>query len=178
VVHELASDVPPGEREDRPNDSDECSSTFEKIVSHLDQHGVPYRTVHHEPTRTSAASAEARGEELAVGGKAIVLKVDDVFGLFVLSASLKLDSSAIRKRLGARKVRFASGEELVKLTGLAPGAVPPFGRPILELDLYIDESIARNDRIAFNAGSLTDSVAMNASDYVRIAGGAVFSFSK
>src|SRR3954451_11841425 len=53
--------------------------------------GVPFREIHHEPTRTSEESANARGEPLQIGGKAILLKTDDVFRLFVLPADRKLD---------------------------------------------------------------------------------------
>jgi len=72
---------------------------------------------------------------------------------------------------------------LKSLTGLVPGAVPPFGRPILErpileLDLYVDRSILENERIAFNAGSLTDSIIMNTKDYIMIANPQIFHFSK
>ena len=59
-----------------------------------------------------------------------------------------------------------------------PGCVPPFGRPILDLDLYVDEALLHNDRIAFNAGSLTDSIIMEMEDYVALAEPAVFAFSK
>ena len=34
--------------------------------------GVTFREAHHEPTRTSEESARARGEELRIGGKALV----------------------------------------------------------------------------------------------------------
>ena len=159
-------------------DNSDCIPVFAAIRALLDERGMAYRTVHHEPTPTSAASASARGEPLEVGGKAIVLKLDDAYGLFVLSAARKLDSSAIKKRFGVRKTRFASADELKELTGLVPGAVPPFGRPILELDLYVDESIAANDRIAFNAGSLTDSIVMGVQEYLTVCGGEVISFSK
>jgi len=52
---------------------------------------------------------------------------------------------------------------------LVPGSVPPFGRPILPFDLYLDEAIRRNERIAFNDGSLTDSIILPMVDYLRIA---------
>jgi hypothetical protein len=48
----------------------------------------------------------------------------------VLPANCKADSAAIRNELGVRKTRFANREELWELTGLVPGSVPPFGRPI------------------------------------------------
>jgi len=81
----------------------------------------------------------------------------------------RLDSAKIKKALGAKRTRFATPEELHDLTGLVSGAVPPFGEPILSLPLYLDASILANDRIAFNAGSLTDSIIMSVDDYRRVA---------
>ena len=40
------------------------------------------------------------GEDIRVGGKALLLKIGDVFHLFVLSAALKFDSSAVERRFG------------------------------------------------------------------------------
>jgi len=77
-----------------------------------------------------------------------------------------------------KKIRFAQSDELMSLTGLVPGSVPPFGRPILDLDLYVDRSIVANDRIAFNAGSLTDSIIMGTDDFIKIAKPSIIDFSK
>ena len=154
-------------------------SVLDKIRLFLDGHDVPYREAHHQPTRTSQEAADARGEPIRIGGKAIVAKVDRNFRLFVLSAALGLNSRAICRHLKAQRFRFAHRDELLELTGLVPGCVPPFGRPILDLDLYVDRSIMENDRIAFNAGSLTDSMIMDREDYIRIAGPLdIFSFSR
>ena len=150
---------------------------LEKIRSWLTAEGVAFREVHHEPTRTSEDSARARGEELRVGGKALLIKVDAVFRLFILSADRKLDSAAIKQRFEAKKTRFATPEELMELTGLVPGSVPPFGQPILPFPLFVDPSVFENERVAFNAGSLTDSIVMAADDYRRLAGAEVFRFS-
>ena len=157
---------------DRPD-----TPLLDRIRAWLIAEGVSWREVHHEPTRTSEDSARARGEELRVGGKALLIKVDSVFRLFVLSADRKLDSAAIKRRFDARKTRFATPEELADLTGLAPGSVPPFGPPILPFPLFVDPSVFENERIAFNAGSLTDSIVMPVSDYRRLAAPEVFAFS-
>jgi len=148
-----------------------------RIRDWLEREAVTFREVHHEPTRTSEESAHARGEQLRVGGKALLIKVDADFRLFVLSADRKLDSAAIRAYFSARKTRFATPEELMELTGLAPGSVPPFGSPILPFPLYADPSLFENERIAFNAGSLTDSVIMGTGDYRRLAQPEVFTFA-
>ena len=148
---------------------------LERIREWLTAEAVPFREAHHAPTRTSEESAAARGEPLQVGGKALLIKVDDAFRLFVLSAGRKLDSAAIKRRFSAKKARFATPEELMELTGLVPGSVPPFGQPILPFPLYADPSVFENDRIAFNAGSLTDSMVIPVSDYQRLAAPDVFS---
>jgi len=136
----------------------------------LVQAGITFREVHHEPTRTSEESAAARGEPLGVGAKALLIKTDDVFRLFVIPADRKLDNGAIKREFDAKKTRFATPEELLEMTGLVPGSVPPFGRPILPFELYADESIGREyERVAFNAGSLTYSIIMSAADWDRLA---------
>ena len=154
-------------------------SVLERIRDWLKAADVEFREVHHEPTLTSADSARARGEELRTGGKALLMKAGDQFRLFVMPADLKADSGRIRKHLGLKKMRFATPDELRELTGLVPGSVPPFGQPILPFDLYVEAGIRDNDRIAFNAGSLTDSVIMSVADYLRLAEPTdVFEFGK
>jgi Ala-tRNA(Pro) deacylase len=150
---------------------------LDQIRQWLTAEGVPFREVHHQPTRTSEDSARARGEELRVGGKALLIKVDAVFRLFVLSADRKLDSAAVKQHFAAKKTRFATTEELFELTGLVPGSVPPFGQPILPFPLFVDSSVFENERIAFNAGSLTDSIVMAVEDYRRLASADVFRFA-
>ena len=154
-------------------------NTLEHIRTFLNAADVVYREVQHEPTRTSEESAAARGEDLNVGAKALLLKTDDILRLFVLPADRKLDSGAIRRHLGARKTRFATVEELHDLVGLVPGAVPPFGKPILPFELYADESLGvETDKVAFNAGSLRNSIIMAAADWERLARPNRFRFAK
>ena len=153
-------------------------SIFENICKYLEENNIGFKKLTHEPTYTSEESAAARGEDVRIGGKAIVLKVDDIFRLFVLSAALRIDSGAIKKYLSAKRIRFASEEELIDFTGLRPGSIPPFGDPILPFSLYVDESILLNQKIAFNAGSLTNSIVMTVQDYIALTKPEIFRFSK
>lgn len=140
------------------------------IRAHLEALAIPYRHLTHEPTLTSEDSARARGEPLEIGAKALVLKLDDRFITVVLSAARKLDSAAVKRLCGSRSCRFATREELLDATGLVPGSVPPFGPPILPFALYVDAGIASLPRVAFNCGSLTESIVMASADYLRAAG--------
>jgi prolyl-tRNA editing enzyme YbaK/EbsC (Cys-tRNA(Pro) deacylase) len=153
------------------------SSVLQSIRALLESESIAFREVHHAPTFTSEDSAKARGEELRTGGKAILLKVDADFRLFVLSAALKVDSAGIKQRFTAKKLRFATSDELLHLTGLVPGSVPPFGEPVLPFELFVDPSIQAQVKIAFNAGSLTDSIVMRTEDYLRIARPIIFPFA-
>jgi prolyl-tRNA editing enzyme YbaK/EbsC (Cys-tRNA(Pro) deacylase) len=151
---------------------------FDKIQAWLIAQSVQFKHIHHRPTKTSEAAALARGVDLSIGGKALVLKIDDAFKLCVISAAKKLDSGALKKHFRAKKLRFADRNELKDLTGLVPGSVPPFGKPLIDLELVIDESILQNQEIAFNAGSLTDSIIMPVQDYLKVANPVILAFSK
>ncbi len=142
---------------------------YKEICSLLDSQSISFKRLEHQPTFTSEESARVRGEELSTGGKAILMKVDDSFKLFVLSASKKLNSKKIKEHFKSKKIRFATSDELKDLTQLVPGSVPPFGKNILPFDLYLDESIRQNEKIAFNAGLLTRSVVMSMKDYLDVA---------
>lgn len=152
-------------------------SITDRIRAMLVSRNIPFREIHHEPTHTSQESAQARGEDIAIGGKALLMKMEDEFHLFVLSAARKIDSQKIKQHFNVKRLRFATTEELLALTGLVPGSVPPFGSPILPFFLHVDVSIPANDRIAFNAGALTISIIMNCRDYLSIAAPEVFDFS-
>ena len=158
--------------------SAEQESVFARIVRLLESAGASYRTVEHEPTPTSADSARVRGVALGSGAKALLLKCDGSFRLFVLPADRKLQSKLVRGALGVKDIRFASAEELRALTGLVPGSVPPFGEPVLPFPLFADVSVGRDfDEVAFNAGELTRSIIMPASMWADIARPQRFEFA-
>ena len=68
-----------------------------------------------------------RGTPLEAGAKALVVRAEDRFVHCVLPAHLKADNARLRALVGTRTLRFATPDELLTVTGCAPGAVPPFG---------------------------------------------------
>ena len=156
-----------------------ADDVLQRIREALTQAGIAFKEISHVPTHTSEESARVRGESLAVGAKALLLKTDDKFRLFVLPADRQFDTRRIKQELKIKSMRFATSEELFELTGLVPGSVPPFGEPILPFELYGDTSIGTTeDKVAFNAGSLSQSIVMKASDWNAIAKPVQLSFSK
>lgn len=148
----------------------------ERLEQWLRDAGVAFEILEHAPVRTSEEAARARGTALEQGAKALVVRADDRFVHCVLSAHLKADNAALRALVGTRRLRFATREELLELTGCEPGAVPPFGN-MFGLPVLLDEALCENDRVAFNAGSNTVSITMSCADLVRISGAEVCRFA-
>lgn len=151
---------------------------FNNLLQFITQSKAPFKHIQHPPTYTCEESANARNEPIEIGAKAMVMKIDEAYAIFVLSAARKLDSKKIKTLIDCRSMRFATAEELFAQTSLLPGSVPPFGLPILPFNLYVDHSIINLDRIAFNAGSLSDSITMKTEDYLNLCQGCICSFSK
>ncbi len=144
-----------------------ATSVFERLQEKLQQSGVPFTVLQHEPVYTSEQAAAVRGTPLASGAKALVIKADERFLMLVLPADRKLDSRKARAALGAKSVRFATREEVEQLTGLQPGSIPPFGS-LFGLRTCCDPDLAANASIDFNAGDHAISVHLACADYYAL----------
>jgi Ala-tRNA(Pro) deacylase len=142
-------------------------SVCERLVSLLKQHGIGFQVLRHEPVYTSEQAAQVRGTSLASGAKALVCKGEDGFVILVVPADRRLDSHAVRRAKGWRKLRFATPNEVLELTGLTPVAIPPFGS-LFGLPTLCDMRLGENDVINFNAGDHCISVSMRCADYEQV----------
>ncbi|MGD0784056.1 MAG: YbaK/EbsC family protein, partial [Candidatus Aminicenantales bacterium] len=97
-----------------------ATSIFERVEGLLKQHGIVFQVLRHEPVYTSEEAAKVRGTPLASGAKALIVKGETGFVMFVVPADRKLDNHAVRRAKGWKKMRFATREEVLELTGLAP----------------------------------------------------------
>lgn len=140
-------------------------NVFERLVARLDAREIAYDVLRHEPVFTSEEAARVRGTSLASGAKALICKADAQFMLIVLPADKRLASKRVRKSESIRSLRFANGEEVLQLTGLRPGSIPPFGS-LFDLPTWCDESLALQPTINFNAGDHAISISMRYADFV------------
>jgi Ala-tRNA(Pro) deacylase len=139
-------------------------TVLQRLGEWLDQNDVPYQRLEHEAVFTSAEAARVRGTSLSSGAKALICKADDRFLMFVMPADRRLANKLVRQQLGTRQLRFASPEEVLELTGLRPGSIPPFGS-LFGMPTYCDERLRREPRINFNAGDHCVSFSMTFDDY-------------
>jgi prolyl-tRNA editing enzyme YbaK/EbsC (Cys-tRNA(Pro) deacylase) len=100
------------------------------------------------------------------GAKALVImgKKSGTHWLCIMPADLRFSDKKFEALMN-EKVTFAKDPEAV--VGCVKGSVPPLGS-VLGLKTYCDRKLAENEKIHFNAGSLTDSVTMPYVDYERI----------
>jgi Ala-tRNA(Pro) deacylase len=140
-------------------------TVFDRIQTLLTAKGIAFAVDRHAPVFTSEEAARVRGTALSSGAKALVLKIDDAFSLLVLPADRKLDSKGTKKALKAKSIRFATKEEVLEITGLLPGSIPPFGS-LFGLKTIVDPALRLNESINFNAGEHAISISMKCIDYL------------
>ena len=141
-------------------------SVFDRLTTLLESHDVEFNVLEHEPVFTSEEAAAVRGTALSSGAKALICKVDKQFAMFVVPADRRLANKQIRATLKSRRLRFASRDEVLEMTTLKPGSIPPFGS-VFGLTTYCDERIANESVINFNAGDHARSISMSYADYLR-----------
>jgi Ala-tRNA(Pro) deacylase len=145
----------------------------------LDHHRANYTLLEHEPCVSAPDCTQARrraGGPEDVGAKSLLCKLDfpwvSEFVVFVLPGPARFESRAIKKTFRQLKgFRFATRDELLHLTGVVPGALPPFAAPVFPevKRLVVDESLLKAERVGFNAGTLVCSIVMSGPQYLRIA---------
>ena len=139
-----------------------------KIQDYLKQQGVSFKEHKHAPAYTAqevAAEEHVSGDMLA---KAVTVKAGKQYGLCVLPASYKLDMKKVAKAMKVRKVSLADETEMA---GLFPdvevGAEPPFGN-LYDLPTLVDEHLAADEEIVFQAGSHRLAIRMKYADYAAL----------
>jgi Ala-tRNA(Pro) deacylase len=142
-------------------------TVFERVERLLNQHGVKFDVRRHAPVYTSEEAAAIRKTPLSSGAKALICKGSDQFVMFVLPADRKLAGREARRVRGWRKLRFATRDEVRQMTGLEPGAIPPFGS-LFHLPTLCDAALGENRAINFNAGDHTISICMSYTDYLAV----------
>lgn len=145
-----------------------------KITQQLKDNQLWFETFEHEAVRTSEEAAKVRtGYSIDQGAKAMIVRVkksevDKKFVMLVVPGSLRFDERKVKVMLGVKDIRFASESEVDSITGgVLPGGVPPFGN-IFGLEVFVDPKLLENEKIIFNAGDKSFSVAMKSEDFLKL----------
>lgn len=141
--------------------------TLHRILSFLDSRRIAYHHDAHALAYTAREVAEAEQVPEHMVAKTVVFFTENGYAMAVLAADMFADLSDLRSALGVSRLRLASETELRDLFPYCElGAMPPFGNGTLyELPVYLDNSLAAERHLVFNAGTHRDAVRMSMNDY-------------
>ncbi len=139
-----------------------------KLQEFLDANGVRYVTISHSPAYTAqeiASLTHIKGREMA---KTVIVKIDGELAMAVVPAPYQTDLAALKKAVAAHDVALANEAEFrIRFPGCETGAMPPFGN-LYGMPVFVDESLAKDKEIAFNAGTHNELVRLSYDDFARL----------
>ena len=139
-----------------------------RLKDFLDREGVPYKSIVHAPAFTAQETAQVAhvpGKDFA---KTVMVHMDGRLAMVVLPASEKLDLAKLKAAAVCRHARLAQESEFEqKFPGCDAGAMPPFGN-LYGVPVFVAETLAADEEIAFNAGTHAELVRMRYRDFERL----------
>ena len=145
----------------------------QRLCDLLDQQGVTYCVIEHEPEGRTEVIAKIRGNQIEQSIKSIVVQIrlnrkENIYCLANIPGDCRIDFNGIKAHFNADSVAFASRDKAQELTGCVIGSIPPFSFSD-QLQVLADPLIQQNQEVVFNAGRLDRSIFMRLDDYMRIA---------
>lgn len=147
----------------------------ERVLTILDELGIAYRLVDHEPVFT-VEQAQARAETLGESdpdsdAKNLFLRDDRKrdYYLVVLRSDRELSLSDLQQLIGSRRLGFASERDLVRYLGVEPGAVGPLAvvnDAEHRVQVYLDDRF-RGGRVGVHPNDNTATLWLATDDLVR-----------
>ena len=139
-----------------------------KLREFLDANGVRYEVRSHRTAYTAqevAAEEHVPGREMA---KVVMVRDGGDCLMAVLPAPYHVGLEQLGRAAGRSGLRLATEAEFAGLfPACEPGAMPPFGN-LYGIPVWVDETLARDDEIAFNAGNHEQTVHMKYADFARL----------
>jgi len=138
---------------------------YKKLISLLDNCHVEYKLFTHRPALTYDELAVIQAEVGFLGTemKCLVMKADENFIVYITLQGQRVDYQVIAERVGGKKVRLATPEELLEHFGATPGCAYPFGFDA-SYDIYVDPTIYKEEWLLFSPVVPTQTVQARGAD--------------
>jgi len=145
-----------------------------RITELLDAHNVAYRLLRHsEPVFTVDAAARQRGVVKEEMVKSILLRdKDGHYAMACVLGHARVNPRAVLACLPSnwRRLRFATKEEILTVTGCVQGAVTPLGLDE-HVPVIFDEAIARCQKVNISSGDPMAGLELDPKDLITLAKG-------
>ncbi len=153
-------------------------SVSPSILEFLRQADVGYTAFPHPRAYTAKQEAAAAAVPQHNWAKVVTCFADGEPLQAVVPADSDVDFERLGRLIGAPEVRMATEDELDWLyPDCETGAMPPFG-PLYRQLVYVDEHLADDEKIAFNAGTFANAIAMRFADFARVTRPVIGYFSR
>jgi len=131
----------------------------------LDQFGIPHRIFRHETPVTSfeqaASDRNQRPEQIV---RSILFQVrPGEFVMVLMAGRDQVDWKKLRQLVKRSRVRMATEEEVLEVTGYRIGTVSPFGMRH-QIQVLLDASVLREDEISIGSGVRNTAIVMKSRD--------------
>ncbi|MBI4762046.1 MAG: aminoacyl-tRNA deacylase [Chloroflexota bacterium] len=137
----------------------------------LEQLGIPHRVFRHEQPVTSleeAAAARNQRPEQVVRSILFQVRAGE-FVMVLMAGGGQVDWKKLRQLVKRSRVRMATEEEVLEVTGYRIGTVSPFGvrQPVRVL---MDASVLREEEVSLGSGVRNVAIIMKSEDVRRALG--------
>ena len=137
----------------------------------LENLNIPHRVFRHEKPLTSfeqaAAERNQRPDQIV---RSILFQIrPEEFVMVLVAGREQVDWRKLRQLVGRSRIRMATEEEVLEVTGFRVGTVSPFGvkNPVRVL---IDESVFREEEVSIGSGARQMAIIMKTADLRRALG--------
>ena len=139
----------------------------------LDQLGIPHRVFRHEtPVESFEQAASDRNQRPEQVVRSILFQVRPEEFVMVLRAGREqVDWRSLRKLVGRSRMRMATEDEVLEVTGYRIGTVSPFGMK-RQVRVLIDSSVLREEEISIGSGVSNTAILLKSADLRRALGNA------
>ena len=138
-----------------------------KVQDYMTQHGLRYNVLPHPHSHNSMHTAHLARVPSQALAKSVVLEDDAGFLMAVLPSSHHVQLGKLGKELNCR-LRLATERDLERVfDDCEPGAVPPVGAAY-GMRMIVDNSLAAEDQIYFEAGDHEQIIQMSGKDFMAM----------
>jgi len=135
----------------------------------LDEQNIPHRVFKHEKPLLSfeqaAAERNQRPEQIV---RSILFQIrPEEFVMVLVAGRDQVDWRKFRQLVGRSRVRMATEEEVLQVTGYRVGTVSPLGLKN-QVRVMIDESVLREEEISLGSGVRQMAIIMKSADLRRV----------
>jgi Ala-tRNA(Pro) deacylase len=146
-----------------------------QLKEFLDSQRVNYVAVAHPTTYTAHETASLA--HIKAFAKTVIVRIDGALVMAVLPASHHVHLWLLKSAARGQRIAVASETDFRdRFPGCDVGAMPPFGQ-LYGMRVFVDEGLAKDQEIAFNAGTHQELIRLAYKDFERLVQPKVADFS-